>query len=68
MMLSTIRNLDIGFFEPVKNVKGPGVNSDGKMTKYSNAHAFTDRLKYIATTHSPDLVKSFWALMAGAMD
>ncbi|KAI0860172.1 hypothetical protein F4860DRAFT_480350 [Xylaria cubensis] len=54
---------DVGYFNPnTKDPEGHGIVASGRVTIYTNVHAFTNRLDHLATTRGEQAVKDVWGL------
>ncbi|KAI0804231.1 hypothetical protein GGR55DRAFT_322852 [Xylaria sp. FL0064] len=55
--LFTLKSSDVGYFDP--SAKEPTF-ADGRITKYTDVFAFTDRLKHLAAEQSDAKVRKIW--------
>ncbi|KAJ2992809.1 hypothetical protein NUW58_g2043 [Xylaria curta] len=59
--VSSLRSSDVGYFDPgAKDPTSAGIIADGKITKYTDVFAFTDRLKHLAAQQSEAEVRKVW--------
>ncbi|KAI0410691.1 hypothetical protein F5X98DRAFT_87017 [Xylaria grammica] len=58
---ATLRSSDVGYFDPAaKDPTAAGIIADGKITKYTDVFAFTDRLKHLAAQQGEAEVRKVW--------